>query len=660
MRKQTGQNNSKEDIRRTSAIARPLSERAIPQAPRRILLIASILLTLGIGIYFLFSSHAHNGYWGFPLDDPWIHLTFARNLADYGSYSYFKNEHVISGSTSPLYTSLLAFLFLFSKNEFIISYVLGILFSAVTIFFIFKLFARHFRSFPWLGAAATIFVAIDPKLNLISVSGMETTMFIALIAMAFHFYNANKPIWLGLVLGLTVWCRPDGFVVWIAIIVDYLVRTNYMKSQLPGVYSETWNKKGFFFAFGIAGILTIVYFGFNFALSGDLLPNTYNAKLAFYQRVQRSDFLKSDVIGYFTSKEFAIVWPPFLIGLIAVLVDFIKRRRNEFFVYPLFVVGFLLTYFLLLPYSHRFGRYLMPVIPFFVLTAFYGIRITFSFLIRKNTPAVLVNSLLVAFVLVGLGLSSKQIGNSCYEYTARCKYQNDRQVAAGKWLKAHAPEGSVVATHDIGAIAYYSELNTIDLVGLVTPELVSHINSRDYSAFLNEYLSQAKVDYLVTLRNWLEVVNVNPVFVPVDEYEYLEVFEYKAGKTHIMPKRASLLNKTGLQLMVEQNRASDAEKLFQRSLEIDPNSSATLFLLGAAAESRGDLARGISFYQKALQLFPGYPDANFAMARVNYNEGQNRKAMEYVRKCLKMKPDYGPALDLESLIINRARIGDGR
>src|SRR5580693_6197599 len=46
---------------------------------------------------------------GFPLDDSWIHLQFARNLAAGRGLSYNPGE-LVTGSTAPLWTALLALL----------------------------------------------------------------------------------------------------------------------------------------------------------------------------------------------------------------------------------------------------------------------------------------------------------------------------------------------------------------------------------------------------------------------------------------------------------------------------------------------------------------------------------------------------------------------
>src|SRR5512139_3169352 len=44
---------------------------------------------------------------GFPLDDSWIHLTYARNLAEHGEWAFRLGERS-AGSTSPLWTFLLS------------------------------------------------------------------------------------------------------------------------------------------------------------------------------------------------------------------------------------------------------------------------------------------------------------------------------------------------------------------------------------------------------------------------------------------------------------------------------------------------------------------------------------------------------------------------
>src|SRR6185436_21155933 len=58
-------------------------------------------------IVFVLTERRLAGVPGFPLDDSWIHLHFARNLAEGAGFSY--NPGVpVAGSTAPLWTLLLA------------------------------------------------------------------------------------------------------------------------------------------------------------------------------------------------------------------------------------------------------------------------------------------------------------------------------------------------------------------------------------------------------------------------------------------------------------------------------------------------------------------------------------------------------------------------
>src|SRR6185436_8717270 len=58
-------------------------------------------------IVFVLTERRLAGVPGFPLDDSWIHLHFARNLAEGAGFSY-NPGHAVAGSTAPLWTVLLA------------------------------------------------------------------------------------------------------------------------------------------------------------------------------------------------------------------------------------------------------------------------------------------------------------------------------------------------------------------------------------------------------------------------------------------------------------------------------------------------------------------------------------------------------------------------
>ncbi len=72
----------------------------------------SVLILAAICLVVLFLVVSNQTYQtGFPLDDAWIHQTFARNLAERGEWAFNPGQPA-AGSTSPLWTALLSIGFL--------------------------------------------------------------------------------------------------------------------------------------------------------------------------------------------------------------------------------------------------------------------------------------------------------------------------------------------------------------------------------------------------------------------------------------------------------------------------------------------------------------------------------------------------------------------
>jgi arabinofuranosyltransferase len=613
----------------------------------RYLILIPVLLSVASGIYIIYSAFRTNGYFGFPLDDPWIHLTFAKNLIEYGSFSYFKNELVTSGSTSPIYTLLLSLFYIVSKNEFIISYIIGVMFGALLVYMIYKLSLLNFKNSVLISLLAALLIAFQPKLNLINVSGMETSMFIFLIAGSFYSYQNRKIIPLGIFLGLTIWCRPDGFVLWIAIALDYFLRRFYLTKSVSPSSEDSIKLKEFVTAFSLASVLVFGYFLFNYLLSGSIFPNTYSAKIEYYNRMNRALFLENDVLKYFTEAEFILIWLPFLIYAVVIIKSIIKREYNTHLLFLLFIIGLIAVYYLKLPFAHRFGRYLMPVIPFYILIAIAGVKFVSDFILLKISKGKtdLPNFIFIIYSIAAVGIFISYNSNSKDDFTFLCKYSNDRHVTAGKWLKQNTPESAIVATHDIGAITFYGERKIIDMAGLVTPELIAHIQDKDYAAYMNDYLSKQKVDYIVTLRNWFEIVNDKPIFTPVNSFEFLDIFKFNPGRTHIQPREVSEKNQAALQ-MIQKGMLPDAINILQQSLWQDSKSSQTHLLLGAAYEGIKDYSNAEKHFKNAIELFPDFAEANFGLGKVYFEQKKFDESLLCVKKSLELDPNFTPAIQL--------------
>lgn len=611
-----------------------------PERNIRILIYAGIIVFSAMTaiVYILYALRT-NGYFGFPLDDPWIHLTFAKNFSKYFSFSYYKNEIVTAGSTSPIYTFLLSFAFFITYNEFIMSYFFGIIFLVLSAMFFYKLSSIDFGKENFYALLVTAILIVDKWLNFIAGSGMETTMFIFILISTVYFYKKRLPIPFAIFLGLILWTRPDGIALIAALVIDYLIQIKLSKSNKEIILFE---KKDLIKILIISGIIVSVYFLMNLILSGSLFPNTYNAKLTYYtpEFRSRSTFFKIEVWEYFTSGAYLIFMIGFLLNFIFIFKDVFKNKYNPSILYSLFVIILILIYYIKLPYAHRFGRYLMPVIPFFLISAFLFYR-DFAKLIGEYLKSrQIAISLFIIICSLTLIFSFLNYLDNRKLYAEHCKYINDRQVAAALWIKNNTNETDIIATHDVGAIGYYSDRKIIDVAGLITPELISRLHDRDYNKYMMNYLTEKGVSYLAFLREWYRITNSNPLFSTADSLppEVMEVFKYEPGKTYIL----NALVKSGLMQAEEymsRRQFREALNVLNQVLPLDYNSSLTYFYLAICYRSLNDLKSAKENLEKALKIFPDYKNALIFMGSILKDMKEYQESKKYLEHYLSLNPN---------------------
>jgi hypothetical protein len=92
---------------------------------------------------------------------------------------------------------------------------------------------------------------------------------------------------------------------------------------------------------------------------------------------------------------------------------------------------------------------------------------------------------------------------------------NAMQVHLGEWVQANVPPGSRIALNDIGAIAYVSRRFVIDLMGLVTPDILPY--RRAGEAGVIRYVGERCPDYVIVFPTWFPELTARPgARVPVD------------------------------------------------------------------------------------------------------------------------------------------------
>ncbi len=574
----------------------------IPLKNVNYLLVLLCLACTGFLIYALWYSFNLNGFFGFTLDDSWIHLQFAKNLNEYGSFSYFKNENVTAGSTAPLFTFLLAAGLFITKNEMLLSYFFGILFFSGSVYYFFKLLMEVFNKSIIIALAGSILLVLEPRLVWVSLSGMETTFAIFLLLSSLYYYRTKKNILFGICAGFLLWVRPEAIILFGAYASDILYHKYWIKKVSKNKTQPLNDIKWILPSIIIISILSVIYVTMNLYLSGSIFPNTFSAKIKYYSGGS-TDYWKQ-LLEFITSKQL-IPFAIFIgIGIIYSLTNIVKRKTESSIVFLVWIAGMVLAYNLYLPYLYQKGRYLMPILPLLIIFGLSGLIVTINFItdkfssLSKRAGYLYLTSVIMIIFIFQSGFGSIKMID---EYSRDCKYINDRQVITAKWLKNNLPENAVIATHDVGAIAYYSERKIVDMVGLVSPDMIENIGSYDK---LLRFLNSKGVTHISVLRNWFHIGNQNRLYNTDLRYpEIMEVFEYSRDKIVFVPADVDIMNNNARYLL-STGQFRQAGLVLDQSLRRFSGYDDTHYLMGLALEKNGNHEMAKENYRKALLLNP--------------------------------------------------------
>ncbi len=470
----------------------------------------------GAAIVFYLGMAALQTAPGFPLDDAWIHQVFARNLGLHGQFAYNPGQ-VVAGSTSPLWSLLLAPAYWVGGDFYKVwAYLVGGLCLALTAREVFRLSLLLFK--PAAGGlrtteawAAALFTLFEWHLVWAAASGMETLLFTLLSLWLVRLWLetertevaliASKTLpryfALGLVGGLLTLVRPEGLVL-LALIGLESGRKWVFNSQNPrnpAVLGAKWG--------GLSGgglLLIVPYLLFNYASSGSPLPTTFYAKSNGYA----SNTSVESTFNYLVAACGEIVGHSpmlFLLMLGAVYALILLTQPSvratlgqvdwRLLAWPLVV---LMLYALRLPVTYQHSRYLIPLYPFLILYGVWAAGRLHEYLLTLHLAKVA----MAIRLLLGLAVTAT-FYYGAITYQSDVEIINDEQVQVGQWLHDNTPPDALIASHDIGAIEYFSGRRIVDTAGLVSPEFASIV--RDEPAILTK-LQTAGITFFALMPNW--------------------------------------------------------------------------------------------------------------------------------------------------------------
>ena len=443
----------------------------------RIILAAAALL--GIGNFLTVSALTYRI--GFPLDDAWIHLTYARNFALHGEWA-FRLGQGSAGSTSPLWTALLSIGYLIRLAPYVWTFFLGwLLLSIMSIRseqIARRLIESYHSNIPWVG----LFIALAWHLTWSATSGMETLLhgLFVLVVLGMLMENSRQYMTLGLLVGLSVWVRPDGLTLLGPILLTAYMQNKTLKSQGSALLK-------IFIGFGV---LFLLYLLFNLALSGTPMPNTFYAKQAEYADYLRSMSLSKRAGDYMSP----LIAGPFLAlipGLFLWVYKILCEKNWGAIAGLIWVLGYMGIYFMRLP-AYQHGRYIIPTFPVIYLMGLLGMMSYITLPKANQRVTFYWGALVVILVVTFQWIGSKQNAQDVV-------FVETQMVHTAQWINENLSPDSILGIHDIGAIGYFTPNPILDMAGLITPDVVPFV--RDETR-LGKYLDTNNVQYLVTFPSW--------------------------------------------------------------------------------------------------------------------------------------------------------------
>ena len=436
-------------------------------------------------------------YFGFPLDDAWIHQAYARNLGLHGVMAFSPGQPS-TGSTSFGWTVLLAAGYLLDIPFFPWTYFLGSSFAIGTALAAAYLSWSYFKNLTNATLVAILCI-LEWHLAWASVSGMEIGFFTALTLLFFLLIHRRvSPFIVGGLIGFIVLVRPEG------ILLSLVYAWSLCWTQPREARRILLDAGTFLLTFLIVISPWIV---FNLRFSHRPFPNTISAKFMQYGypwSLWKSVKYVWDVLIYFLNGPLLLLVPSAVFTIYKTI-----RTRDVSYLYPVaWSVTLVGLYAVALPAIYDHGRYLIPLIPLVIIYGVDGLaQILKSFVHSRLLRSVVWLSV--------FGTASLLWINGASDYAYRIQLFNLVHMPAAQWINANVSQDAVIATHDIGIIGYYTERQIVDLAGLVTPEIVPIM---DEPQKLADFLQKRDVTYLGVYsgyyRELLDLLNAHVVFSP--------------------------------------------------------------------------------------------------------------------------------------------------
>jgi hypothetical protein len=449
--------------------------------------LSTVLLALLVGL------SVNEGHFVYALDDPYIHMTMARNLVEHGHFAA-NGMNFTSASSSPLWVLLIAVVYYFFGIGLVVPFILNLSFQIlclVLFYYVLRQYNVSHMLFALLG-----FILLTP-LPVVLFAGMEHSahiffalIFLFLCAKLAAENEANKKVLIYLVCIAPVLTslRYEGmYLVSIASLL-LLLRKNVLYAMLV-------------FA---AGTLPIIVYGIVSTSNGWLfLPNTLLLK---------SSLPDTTFVGIlrFCFKAFKNITEPhiFLVLVISLPLFVYNYTRHKTFwseqqIFLLIAAFTTIINVAFVPYSFfRYDAYLMAMsVAAIAISADDLLSKSSAFIREKNNRFAKYAILALCFVL--LSPFALRIFTNIGIPEAMREYHNQHYLMS-QFVVKYIPDVNIAA-NDVGMLGYYSNGKVIDLWGVADMGVAKAKLNKSYNTNTIIEISRSEnVKLAILYEHWFD------------------------------------------------------------------------------------------------------------------------------------------------------------
>jgi len=450
-------------------------------------------------------------------EDAYISFRYAENIADGYGFVFNQGERVVEGYSNPTWVFLLTISAKFGLSTIIAGRCLGLLFGLLLLFEIIKLVTISRGGRVSLGVMAAIAVTTAPAFLFWVQAGLENSLFLYLLILGWRLATqedqdrARFP-YSSIAFFLLAITRPEG--------IMYSVIFGAWKLVALTKISGQESIKRLFLWTALIIIPFAVFLLWRHSVFGEWVPNTFFARVNNGLRINLRT--GSRYILRFLNDS---LWSPLIIPAIVALVPrkemTVEARRVLLAAVVMTVV--LLVFILYVGGDiHPNDRFCLPFILFSAIATFVMV----PEMPRSVWWKKLSTWALIAFVFGNLGYSftpaygiqppmsrppnfltanlielftvRKTVGEIWQRYVDP---PADALEFIGRDIKANPDIDGLIATGQCGKIPYFSELPTLDLLGLNDPEVAHIVHSvSTWDQYANKIMSHMPEAFVMVYR----------------------------------------------------------------------------------------------------------------------------------------------------------------